>query len=132
MDELPENYADSEDVLFNLSSDDYSLTSDDDDDDIPYELMYMICKKKLKLADYIDVDKIHYNDHFKRRGIDYVISKMPAGSGDHIPGWQQVLETFASNISDSPLDEFIKISTNNIYDGEDTNISEFKNSQCVH
>ena len=122
MDEILENYADSEEALFNLSSDDDSLTSDDDDD-IPYDLIYMICK--LQLADYIDVDKIHYNDHFKRKGIDHVISKMPAGSGDHIPGWKQVLETFASNISDSPLDEIIKISSANIYDGEDSDFFKF-------
>ncbi len=110
-----------------IDSDDetqFYLSSDEEsDDEFPYELDYFVRKKDMH--DYIDVDKIHYNDHFKRRGVDHILSKMPTGSGENIPGWKQVLELFADNISDSPLEELINLSVDNIYDREDTTISEF-------
>lgn len=101
-----------EETMFDLS-----------DDDLPEEIHYGFHKPTIE--DFIDVEKIHYNDHFKRLGINHIVKKMPAGDGSYIPGWQLVLEKMAENISDSPLDEMIKLSVNNIYnERENTTILE--------
>ena len=71
--------------------------------DFPYELMYGVHPRELE--DCIDVDMLHYNDSFKRQGAEFIKSKLPRGSYDHIPGFQEVIDLMAENISDSPLDE---------------------------
>ena len=88
--------------------------------DFPYELMYGVHPRELE--DCIDVDMLHYNDSFKRQGAEFIKSKLPAGSYDHIPGFQEVIDLMAENISDSPLDELNSLKTlkkqseDNLYD----------------
>ena len=82
----------------------YYLSSDSEDE-LPDELDYQVRPKRLD--EVIDINMLHYNDSFKRQGIRHVLRNMPNGTGFHIPGWQQVLEAIAENISDSPLEELM-------------------------
>jgi hypothetical protein len=105
---------------------DYKVDIDsiDDIDELPYEIDFI--RRMPAIEDYIDLNKLHYNDSFKTKGVDHIIKKMPSGSGYHIPGWHKVLETMAESISDSPLNEMIKLSIDNVYERNDPNLSKFK------
>jgi hypothetical protein len=111
------------------SLDYYSESNDSDEDEfnLPCELDYI--RRMPALDDYLDLDKLYYNDSFKRKGVNHIVQKMPAGNGDHIPGWHKVLQKMAENISESPLDEMIKLSVDNIYDRKDTIVSQQQNSE---
>ena len=102
----------------------YYLSSDSEDE-LPDELDYQVRPKRLD--EVIDINMLHYNDSFKRRGISHVLNNMPNGTGFHIPGWQQVLETIAENISDSPLEELMNrkiYDCNNIDERKDMSLSK--------
>jgi len=113
-------------VLSDLSDDvplQFHLSYDDSDenyeDELPYEIDFI--RKLPTIDDYVDFDKLSYNDHYRKLGTDHILNKMPAGDGLHIPGWLDVIKNMASSISDSPLEEMIKLSVDNIYDRKDSN-----------
>ena len=70
--------------------------------ELPFELEFKVYKKEIN--DIIDIDKITYNDTFKKQGVNFITKKMPKGDGSHIAGWSLILEKMAENISDSPLE----------------------------
>lgn len=113
--EKQDNYYESDsDLEYDADTDFY--------EELPYDISYGI--SKVQIGDYMDFDRLTYNFAFKKQGVDYILSKMPSGSGDYIAGWQEMLEMMAENISDSPLEEMKKLSIDNIYDGENMHISE--------
>lgn len=103
--EIQKYDSDNESTDLQYDSDIQYHLSSDSDDELPDELDYHVRSKRLD--EVIDIDMLQYNNSFKRRGISHVLNNMPNGTGFHIPGWQQVLETIAENISDSPLEELM-------------------------
>ena len=117
--------SDNDSTNLEYDSDLQYFLSSDSEEELPDELDYTIRPKRLDQI--IDVEMLHYNDSFKRRGIRHVLNNMPNGTGFHIPGWQQVLEAIAENISDSPLEELMNrkiYDCNNIDERKDMSLSE--------
>ena len=77
-------------------------------DNLPFEITYDIVVPPPRIVyDAVDSwDKINYNDHFKDNAIEIIESRFPRGTYDHIPGFEKVIKTMASNLKiTTPLDE---------------------------